>query len=409
MKIDLAAINRDDFDVKERDGIFLINPAKSKHVWTEEELKYRSLLVDRQTGEVLSSGFPKFRNYGEDKPDDVEFAHKLVRGEVSFAEKMDGTLIIADFRKGGMQLRTRGNFDLGDFRDEVMKMIEEKYPRFLGNDLAGFENCSWLFEYTSPENRIVIRYTEPTLTYLGFVDKDDLRLVVGAGPYFAAMFGVEAPKSHVLPTDFQELMKTVKGWDDKEGVVASYVDLNDEGLEVSRLIKIKATQYVKLHSIKFRLDGKVNKLAFLLGITTHEEAVEKLSAFGIDAEGQEYIKPELDVYLAKLSDVRRKWNWFVDDCSSIETSAVEDSPTGAERDIRKDYVQSVREWLTRSTFFSLDWFGAAMDLYDHDTEEAWLKIMAKVIFEDSVNMLRNWSGNPQTALDDMLTVPSTED
>lgn len=405
MKIDLAALNRDDFDVKERDGRFLVNPAKSKHVWTDEELKYRSLLLDAE-GYVLSSGFPKFRNYGEDKIDDVDFRVSLGHGAVEFREKMDGSLIIADFDdNGAIRLRTRGNFDLGDFSEPVLKLVENN-RYFLGARFLLSERYSYLFEYTGPENRIVIRYEEPKLTYLGRVDKHTLELDLRAFDHYAALFQVEPAKTHLLTHDFDDLMKVVKAWDDKEGVVAEFSRADGS----RRLLKIKATQYIKLHSIKFKLEGKVNKLAFLLGITNQDEAVEKLSAMGIDAEAQSYIQPELDVYLEKYRNVGFDWFAFRVACEAYAKEA-KYAHTDT-REARKFFVTEVRKFLMDSkdqSRVNLDWFGAAMDIYDGKQQEGWLKIMAKVIFEDSVNSLKALVDNPQTALADMLTVPSSDD
>jgi hypothetical protein len=405
MKIDLARINRDDFDVKERDGRYLVNPAKSKHVWTDEELKFRSLLLDKD-GNVISSGFPKFRNYGEDKIDDADFRVSLAHGAVTFREKMDGTLIIADFDdNGAIRLRTRGNFDLGDFSEPVLYLVENN-RYFLGARFLLSERYSYLFEYTGPENRIVIRYEEPKLTYLGRVDKHTLELDLRAFDHYAALFQVEPAKAHLLTHDFDDLMRQIKAWDDKEGVVAEFSRADGS----RRLLKIKATQYIKLHSIKFKLEGKVNKLAFLLGITNQDEAVEKLSAMGIDAEAQSYIKPELDAYLEKYRTTYLDWFAFRVACEAYAKEVEYEYDN--ERARRRAYVVEIQKFLRDSkdqSRVNQDWFGAAMDLYDNNPRDGWLKIMAKVIFEDSVNALRTLVNYPQTSLADMLTVPSSDD
>jgi hypothetical protein len=177
-----------------------------------------------------------------------------------------------------------------------------------------------------------------------------------------------------------------------------------------RLLKIKATQYIKLHSIKFKLEGKVNKLAFLLGITNQDEAVEKLSAMGIDAEAQSYIKPELDAYLEKYRTTYLDWFAFRVACEAYAKEVEYEYDN--ERARRRAYVVEIQKFLRDSkdqSRVNQDWFGAAMDLYDNNPRDGWLKIMAKVIFEDSVNALRTLVNYPQTSLADMLTVPSSDD
>src|SRR5262245_13940787 len=122
-RIDLAGIDREQFSVSERNGRFLITPLKSKHVWAESELHLRSLLVNAD-GDVLSSGFPKFVNYGENKEHDKTFRLSLGYGTVAFHEKLDGTLIILDFIDGKPHFRTRGSHDLGAFEEPVMRCIQ---------------------------------------------------------------------------------------------------------------------------------------------------------------------------------------------------------------------------------------------------------------------------------------------
>lgn len=411
-KIDLAAIDRESFDVKSSDkypGRFLIVPKKSKHVWTEEERKFRSLLVDSE-GRVLSSGFPKFLNVGENCADDAAFQEALAEGRVTFTEKRDGSLIIVDLIGKGIHFRTRGNFDLGDFEAPVMGLVRERYPdliRWFERAPFWFDGCSLLFEYTAPENRIVVRYDEARLSFLGVVDKSDLSVHVGEDVYhhLRTNVGIISPRYYEFDTrDWQVIAPAIRGWQDDEGVVASFRTY--KGL---RMVKIKATQYVKLHAIKFKLEGKVNKLAFLLGIKSQDEVLPKLAAFGIDYEATQYIQDEMTAYLTKLAEVERNWahfNMAVHPSAALSKWQFSTEPKVA----RKDFVTKIQGWQKIATQFAdAAWFSAAMLIYDMKFEEAHRKIMASLVFGESVNVLNNWLSNPQVAATEMLIAAGSQD
>src|ERR1044072_6549401 len=84
------------FWVTEQEGLRLIHPTQGQYRWAPEERRFRSLIVDAQ-GRVVSEGYPKFFNAGEEAA--AEDAKRLVDeiqagGEVYAEEKVDGSLII---------------------------------------------------------------------------------------------------------------------------------------------------------------------------------------------------------------------------------------------------------------------------------------------------------------------------
>jgi len=90
--------------------------------WTKEKLFYRSVIVDEKN-KVLSCGFPKFFNYGEN----IE-CYPPLEGfkDWEIYEKIDGTLLIADYVNKQFNMRTRGTFSYKtqkNFKD-FEKLIE---------------------------------------------------------------------------------------------------------------------------------------------------------------------------------------------------------------------------------------------------------------------------------------------
>lgn len=410
--IDLSSIDREQFDVRDRDGLTLITPKKSKHVWQNHELHLRSLLVRRATGEVVSSGFPKFRNYGEDAQDDADFRKALSEGKIVFTEKLDGTLIIADNIDGKAHFRTRGQFDLGDFEEPVMRLVKAKYPRlleFLTKEEAICQRYSLLFEYTAPDNRIVIRYDEPELHLIGIVDKQTLFVEPEWRHRYILDNFVEIPSARifVLPTSFQMLMATIRGWKGREGVVARFYTQGPiVGVPYVKLLKIKTTQYLRLHAIKFRLDGKVGKLCFLLGVRTLEDARQKLFDMGIDYETQEHIWPEVEKYVHDLNDLERRWKNFV---SVVHTSANWTRYDLTDpRAARKAFVEKIRLWLKIHPDFGQEWFTAAMLIFDGKKDDAWLDVVSNILLKESSRTVAQWRDNPMVEIEEMLYPPTTE-
>src|SRR4051812_24434066 len=85
----------------------LITPKDITCKWTHENQHYRSVIVLKSSGEVISRGFSKFVNWGE-KPD---FQPWDMSWPIDARHKLDGSLLIVSKYKGEFIIRTRGVFD----------------------------------------------------------------------------------------------------------------------------------------------------------------------------------------------------------------------------------------------------------------------------------------------------------
>lgn len=405
MTIDLSRLNQDEFDLKTRGERILITPKKSKHVWETSEKHLRSLVVD-QTGRVLSSGLPKFLNYGEQGAPNEEFKQALAEGRVEFPEKLDGSLIIMDLIDGKVEFRTRGQTELGAFEDRVMALIAEKYPHMIEDfrTSPGADEVSICFEYISPENRIVVPYEEAELVLLTIMDKEDLRPLwpdgrEGNEHVFAEIkerWGVRVVNTHDLPSDFQELMVFVKGWQDKEGVVARFVH---EGEPM--MVKIKASQYVKLHALKSRLSGNVGKLLFLLGASTAAQARDRLFDLGVDYESQVFVQGEIDAYVEQYATLVKQYALFNKRLMYVMGAEDYDGSRKMAAGVARTVVDAFK--------FPNIFFNAAMKIYDNKPDEGWQMVVGSELLKESVGVLRQWLTNPMIAVNDVLSVPVIED
>jgi hypothetical protein len=368
-KVDLSAINQEDFYVKQNaDGCFLIHPRESKHVWLTEERIFRSLMTDSE-GTVVSSGFPKFFNYGEDANDDEEFMHAMSNGSVNLTDKADGTLIIASLVNGKAHFRTRGQFDLGDFHDPVMNLIQEKYP----NILRFFENLSlynqyqssfsYLFEYTGPDNRIVLKYQEPQLVLLGLMDLDFLIPNIDHPTMKERASGFSVPLYDQVPhpNSLTDLLTQFKGLKNTEGVVVRfYSQRNSE----PKMIKVKTDWYKRLHAIRFGLnEKKVHLLARSILLQNMEDVERLFYPLGFDFEMIEFIKDDLESYCKLRTEYFDQFKIVTDISENALKKVLRfDDP----KNFKKEYVQLVREELGEHA--EDFWFHVCMALYDTSPE-----------------------------------------
>lgn len=399
--IDFTTIDQSDsgFAVSERGDFILIVPRKTKFKWETHELHLRSLLC-RKNGEVVSAGMKKFLNYGEAAWSDAKFHAAMKHPDASrlrFPEKMDGSLVLVSFIDGHIHMRTRGNHDLGDFTDAIMQLWYEKYPKALAKLAMRFQedgpngNMTWLFEYVAPDNQIVIRYPDPELFYLGAVDLRTLEFLCGPE---SNPLDMPTPKFHELPYEPARCCALVNTWpSDHEGVVAWFTAIDDQRIT---LTKIKSDAYRRLHTLRFRMQGRVGKLAYLLGITTMEEAPDCLATLGVDFEAQAFIADELQEYCARYRTARKSWAALVAACSAACTTEEIRATVLEPKQQRKLFVQMIRpKWPAA-------YFAAAMKWYDADIIGSWHQVLAAEVLHESPHTVAQWEQQREAVINDML-------
>lgn len=230
---------------------YLIIPAIDAK-WNENNLNYRSLIINKKTSEILSCGWPKFFNSGE-KPDCYPDPNK--HSDWTIQEKMDGSLLIADYVNGKFNMRTRGSSSYitqNNFKD--FELLKEYYP-----DIVSFleenNHLSLLLEIVTPNNIIVIRTPMVQFYLLGAIDKTTLKcLSLKEIENISHQLKIPTPEIYSFKT-LEETIKTVKEWKGKEGIVISYNNNQNR-------IKIKSDWYCWIHKIKSQLNSESNLIEF---------------------------------------------------------------------------------------------------------------------------------------------------
>ena len=266
MIIDIASIDTTRFNVRQFGNRTLVTRNKGlNYGYLPGEHRLRSLVLDTETGKVLSSGYPKFYNYGEDPTTDeaVNSAPVLV-----YAEKLDGTLIIYSPQAEGPPIvRTRGRIDLGDFHERVMPLVQAWEQNF--DPLC---EVSYLFEYTAPDNQIVLKYDQPELNLLAVVDHDTLDVYQHNG----------IPVMEDLPS----LVAKIQAQSLDEGGEGIVVWVPGRDNEALHLCKIKTAEYLRLHRLKSNMTPA--RLAALIAVkqftTEHEVSDYIIKTLAMDFE-----------------------------------------------------------------------------------------------------------------------------
>jgi len=261
MKIDLDKVDRTQFMVHEHslngEIVHLIQPQHIGTKWTQDNKHMRSVVVNYD-GEVISAGFPKFTNWGEN-PDNFPVPNSLRNCTVM--EKLDGSLLIVSKYNGQYILRTRGTVDASTlanghelelFKTNILpKLVDATYPNYKYID--AMQGDTWrvsiLFEWLSPINKIVINYgDEPKFTLIGIIGHTEYDMVNQSGlDWLSKHWGLERPVTYTF-SDVNDLLQNVEQWKGKEGVCV--YSKNDQSIH-----KVKGAWYLALHHMKSELSN----------------------------------------------------------------------------------------------------------------------------------------------------------
>lgn len=211
-------------------------------------IECRSLILCMDTFDVVSRKFSRFFNYGEA----LEYYQDFDLSSSVIMEKADGSLIGVYHHNDKWHISTRGMaFAEGDhvmggtFRDKVLDTFgftDEKFQEKFG---VFNKHLTFVFEYTSPENRIVTRYEKPEMVFLS-LNNGEKELDYETAYYTLLVHGVENIRK----------VKTYSA-SDMDAVVALANSLPNlqEGFVIydpvsQKRMKVKSSLYVVAHAIR---------------------------------------------------------------------------------------------------------------------------------------------------------------
>lgn len=268
----------------------------------------RSLVINSKL-EVVSRSFDRFFNYGEGECE-VDFSSAFAM------EKADGSLIGLYFNPGTdkWEFRTRGTgfaeseMPMGRvFKEAILDCIgltDEELQDAMNSNGGVARNLTTIFEFTSPENRIVTRYEKPELVVLAVRENS-------TGIYPVELNGENVEAAAYVVSKYMYFknvracrMLPVTTVAEVETAVAELTDLQEGFVVVdsnNNRCKIKSPAYVKCHHI--RGEGLTPKrIAELVAINEQDEYL------AVFPEDQQFFEPYLSAKETLLKMMNLNFN-----------------------------------------------------------------------------------------------------
>lgn len=173
--------------------------------------------------------------------------------------------------------------------DEFVKRYAEFFTEFRQSDTLEY---SFLFEWTSPANQIVLFYPEPDIRLVGIVSHRDYHYVhQDLVDEFAFQYGLKRPRQFRFDT-VEQLYSSVKALKGEEGVCVYYNHCQD-------IKKFKSLEYLAKHSFMSIVSLKECINLFMALNMPDRETMDKYLATQFDWEVVKYAQSFLDdVYKA---------------------------------------------------------------------------------------------------------------
>jgi len=273
-------------------------------LWSEDNLHFRSLIVEKESLKVLSCGHKKFFNEGEKPslyPPLKEFS------DVYVEEKKDGSLVIVDYVEEQLSMRTRGSVSyISQENASDFELLPIQHPQ-IESFLKVHSHLSLLVEIETPNNIIVVRPDKVQFTLLGAINKENLTYVSKEKiKTIAEACSLTLPKEYSFQS-LKEISETVKEWKGLEGVVVSYNNNQNR-------IKIKSLWYLTLHRIKSQLNNENSLIEYYVskGLPSLKEWEEQ-----IEKEFDYEIKIQLKSFLEKIVQAGEKVKHYLNNMESF--------------------------------------------------------------------------------------------
>lgn len=248
---------REEFVVAERDFGTVINYVVAKQdtfdMTGPDDLggairrECRGLIFDKE-GILISRPFHKFFNIGEREETqehliDTTKAHTVM-------EKMDGSMIRPFLVDGYLRLGTKMGITNISMDAEVW--LAQQDPQ-LKEELGAYCRLGFtpLFEWISPDNKIVLDYSEPKLVLLAFRSNLD-------GVYVTPTkkFGFDVPDTYGSIFDLASFISTNRKKENREGDIIRFTS--------GYMVKLKNDWYVRLHKVLDKIRQERNVIDIIL-------------------------------------------------------------------------------------------------------------------------------------------------
>ena len=240
--------------VSKSNGLLSVNYCNFTHAASETHLpvfpnpyslECRGIKFDVLTGQILARPFHKFFNLGE-VPNDLS-DRDITQAKV--LEKLDGSMVYPLIHPISNDVRLCTKAGITDISVMAETLCDTPVGVLKAIILEGYTP---IFEFTSPSQRIVIRYNDSSLSLL------TVRNII-TGEYVNDLNSFSKRLGIPIVTEYTNSLaiETVKKWEDKEGIVLVW----DDGYR----LKVKADEYIFRHKAKEGIRYEKNRIEIVLG------------------------------------------------------------------------------------------------------------------------------------------------
>jgi hypothetical protein len=296
-------------------------------------IECRSLILNATTFEIVSKKFNRFFNFGE-APEQLEgFSFDTA---VVF-EKADGSLssVYHNSSTNRWEVSTRGMAKAegehmfgGTFREKIISALGYDSEDAFQKQSAFIPGLSYIFEFCSPENRVVVRYDEPHTVLLG-VCASELELSIETADEVARILreehkiNVRRPKMYDKGTSVDTMVDVANGLQNLEEGFVVYDPVS------GKRIKIKSQTYLTAHRLRGNdaIPTRKNLLSLVL-------------------EG------EVDEMLAYFPELKSQIDPIVEEVAAFEAALVQKYAEVRTIEVQKDFALAIQGFQGAGVLFS---------------------------------------------------------
>lgn len=226
-------------------AIFNYNVVELPDFTDEVVQEARGIIINIETLDVVCWPFRKFGNWNEPYADDIDWATARVQ------DKIDGSIVKMWFddaqnkwhwSTNGMINASDASIDASPYGEgrTFMDAIESSanYPDVINAQSLCSKDCTYIFELTGPENKVVISYNEAKLWHIGTRDNN-------TGREYNEDIGINRPGEYPLHS-LSECIEKVHELNPKNECLKEGFVVVDENWH---RVKIKADEYLYLHRL----------------------------------------------------------------------------------------------------------------------------------------------------------------
>jgi len=257
--------------------------------------------VFNQDGTVYKRflGLHKFFNVNETE---ITQAHDIKDYEVvNVSNKLDGSMItFIELPDGEIVAKTKNSFDADQVTKAMAIFNEDEVLKSFVRAQFDKGHCVF-FEYTSPLNRIVIKYSVSSLSLIKIRDGV-------TGDYLfdeSVPEGLKVTENETFDfTSLDDLMKKYETLEDKEGSVITFKNPDGEQL----LVKVKTADYFAKHHLMTEFIYQENVIVEMI----LNETIDDLLSLIEDEEVRERITGLIKIVQVKFREEVERAQKFID-------------------------------------------------------------------------------------------------